>query len=414
MQKPCLSMRLKIILLMSFIIFSLCFVSIIQEVNSTSDLMKNMEHILESESYNLGNSIASQFYERYGDVQEFALNPVFQQGDKQKMQETLNQYASLYGIYDLIIFADINGNFIISNSLDPKGKAINYQKLKQDNYSKEKWFENVVNKKITEDLEKKFQGTYFEGPYEDPITSKAYGIKAFGNTFSAPVYNKYGKIIGVLSNRTNFSYIEDELKETYTRLAKQGYSSSELCILDINGNVITEHDPSFTKSTEYKRDFSVLNKLNLFKRNPERATYFKEKKNGIYYSFHPRKNYETVGGFSYIESPKWISSTGWIVLVRSEVNTFFSQINYLKYKFIFTILLIGFIFIFIAFLFINSLCKKFIQISEHLKLSAAKTFTTANKMALSSEEVATATADQSEAVQQSVSAMSIMPPENCT
>jgi len=220
------SMRFKIITLISIVILSLSFVSIFQQLNNSSDLSKNMEHVLESESYNLGNAISAQFYERYGDVQAFAINPVFQQIDKQKMQETLNQYSSLYGIYDLILFVDMNGNLIASNTLDSKGNPINYQKIKQDNFAKEKWFESVINKKFTEDPEKKFQGTYFEGPYEDLIASKVLGNKSYTNSYSAPVFNKAGKMIGVISNRANFSYIEDELKETYTQLAKQGYTKA--------------------------------------------------------------------------------------------------------------------------------------------------------------------------------------------
>ena len=400
------SMRFKIVALVATIIFFLCLVSIFQQEGNSNDVMKSMDTVLEGESVNVGNAISSQFYERYEDVQAFALNSVFQENDKKKMQESLNQYTTLYGIYDFILYVDMNGNYIASNTLNTSGNQINFEKVMKDNFSKEKWFQNVISKKFTEDTEKKFTGTYFDGPSIDPIVTKIYGTKSYTNTFSAPVYNKTGKMIGVISNRTNFSYIENEIKESYNNLFKQGYAKSEISLLDANGFMIADYDPSFTNTQEFKRDFDILNKLNLFQRNPERAAFIQTKKVGTVYSYHPRKNLETIGGFSMIDSPKWISSIGWTVLTRSDIQSFFSQIYYLKYKFIVIISSLSFVFIIFAYFVITSISKKFIQISNFLKDSSAKTFSTANKMSESSEEVAIATSEQSNAVEQSVSAMS--------
>ncbi|WP_186647526.1 methyl-accepting chemotaxis protein [Fluviispira vulneris] len=361
---------------------------------------------MESESLNLGNAIAAQFYERYGDVQAFAINPVFAENDKKKMQEALNQYSTLYGIYDIILYVDMNGNFIASNSLSPKGKEINNQLLKNENYAKEKWFQNVLMKKFTEDSEKTFQGTYFEGPSEDPIVSKVFGDHAYTTSFSAPVYNKSKKMIGIITNRANFSYLEDELKLVHKKLTKQGYPQADISLIDANGFIISEYDPSFNSSTEFKRDFNILNKYNFFERNPVQKDIFSKKTIGISYANSPRKNYDYIGGYALIDSPKWIPSIGWTVLIHSNVDSFFSQIHRLKYNFIMTILALGLLSILIGFFIINTISNKFINISEHLKISAAKTFSTANNIAISSETVANATNDQTDAMQQSVSAMS--------
>ncbi|BBH53979.1 methyl-accepting chemotaxis protein [Fluviispira sanaruensis] len=405
-KKIYFSMRFKIISSLLIIIFTLCFVSIYQQLNNSKDIMKKMEYILESESLNLGNAIAAQFYERYGDVQAFAINPVFAENDRKKMQEALNQYSSLYGIYDVILYVDIHGNYIASNSLSPKGKEINNQLLKTENYAKEKWFQNVLMKKFTEDSEKKFQGTYFEGPSEDPIVSKVFGDHAYTTSFSAPVYDKSKKIIGIITNRANFSYLEDELIQVYKKLSKQGYSKADISLLDANGFVISEYDPSYNTSTEVKRDFNVLNKYNFFEQNSSQKELFNKTGMGITYSYNLKKNYDSIGGYALIDSPKWIPSIGWTVLIRSNVDFFFSHIYNLKYKFIMTVLALGLLSILIGFIIINAISNKFINISEHLKISAAKTFATANNIAISSETVANSTNDQSDAMQQSVSAMS--------
>ncbi len=401
-----LSLRAKIILLFTTILLFLCVFSILQQSKNNNDLMKKMEYILESSSVNLGNAIAAQFYERYGDVQAFAINPVLQENNIIKMQEILNKYCILYGIYDVILFVDLNGNYIASNTVDKENRLIKYENLKKLNFSKESWFTNVLEKKFTEDKENNFFGTYFENPSEDKIIHSVYEKNAYSNSYSAPVYNKFGKIIGVITNRANFSYIENEIKLVHNEIAKQGHPNSIIKLVNKSGLIISEYDKKSEISGEYIRNFDILNKINYFEKNIESVNFIQKQKKGVFYSTDIENKNNMITGYFNIDSSKWIPSINWTVLIESEKNLFFSQINELKNKFIYAIISTGLISLIAFYIILTAINKKFIHIIKNLQYSAGKTFITGKKLHHSSKKMMGATESQSEAMHQSVSAMS--------
>lgn len=75
----------------------------------------------------LGQNIATQFYERYGDIQAFAVNSTVKSLNAKSLTPVLNQYVELYGIYDLIIVTDKNGKFVASNTFDSSKKISMFQ-----------------------------------------------------------------------------------------------------------------------------------------------------------------------------------------------------------------------------------------------------------------------------------------------
>jgi hypothetical protein len=80
--------------------------------------------------------LTAQFFERYGDVQAFALNPEIRSNDTAVIENVLNNYAALYGIYDLILIVDNQGRLRGVNTLDSAGAAIsNVKALYQENYA---------------------------------------------------------------------------------------------------------------------------------------------------------------------------------------------------------------------------------------------------------------------------------------
>jgi hypothetical protein len=116
----------------------------------------------EAAAVSLSDAIGAQFFERYGDVQAFAMNPVMRTGNRSAMTQTLNEYAALYGIYDLILVTDMSGKLIAVNSLSPAGKPIESEKLYTQDFSKAPWFHEASAGHFTEDKEKAFLGTYAE------------------------------------------------------------------------------------------------------------------------------------------------------------------------------------------------------------------------------------------------------------
>ena len=70
------------------------------------------------------DKIDRNLFERYGDVQAFAGNPLARGTQGQRI-EAANFYTRTYGIYDLMVIADVNGRVVAVNNVDKDGKPIN-------------------------------------------------------------------------------------------------------------------------------------------------------------------------------------------------------------------------------------------------------------------------------------------------
>ena len=114
----------------------------------------------------------------------------------------------MYGIYDLIMLVDAKGHLVAVNNKAPDGKDISVLPLYENNYSESPWFKAVMNGQTTDDKEKNFSGTYVEDVQIDPWTTQVFGSNRLGTSFSAPVKDASGKLIGVISNRAGSRWFE--------------------------------------------------------------------------------------------------------------------------------------------------------------------------------------------------------------
>jgi methyl-accepting chemotaxis protein len=296
---------------------------------------------------NLENSISAQFFERYGDVQAFALNPVLIEKDKNSIQEALNNYIKLYGIYDLIIFVDQNGKFISSSNVDVNGKQLATEKFININFSTDSWFQAASNEKFTADKERNLDGTFFEGPYHDKIVETAYGEaeKSWGTSFSAPVKDKAGKIIGYLSARANMKWVENEYVQIYKSMASTGHIHSEMALIDHAGKFIVEHTPEEGSDLNtVKRDWEVIAKKGIPEEHPDLWEYMEKLDNGTKLTYDEDLGFNQVASFSKLNSSKFVPSIGWSVVVMESEVELFGNANRMERNFLivfFTIALIS-------------------------------------------------------------------------
>ncbi|MCA6558118.1 MAG: hypothetical protein IM583_16225, partial [Pseudanabaena sp. M114S2SP2A07QC] len=71
----------------------------------------------------IANKINRFIYERYGDIQVLANHPIFTNRKAQSVinqaerEAVLNDYAKVYGVYNLIAFADLEGNTPIRSTI---------------------------------------------------------------------------------------------------------------------------------------------------------------------------------------------------------------------------------------------------------------------------------------------------------
>lgn len=276
----------------------------------------------------LNDLIGAQFYERYGDAQAFALNPVLHPNKNiADSIENLNQLVKLYGIYDLIVVADANGIVRAANTVDPKNNPIPSEKLKGMDVSNAEWFKMTKLGTLTEDKAKAFSGTLATDVEIDPLVSAVYGKPSLGNAFSAPIISSDGKFIGVISNRANFKWVEFEFESVYRQLKTHGHLAAALTLLDRSGRVLIDFDPASNGgNASIVRNLDILLKpLSVgIEKNQAQSSInevFLEAKrgqSGVRDTLHMRKEVMQLTSFGQIDGPKFPTAIGWVALVQTD------------------------------------------------------------------------------------------------
>lgn len=289
----------------------------------------------------LEGAVEAQFYERYGDAQAFALNPVMASGDKARITEYLNNYAILYGIYDLIMLVDQNGNLVATNTKAPDGRDIPTQSLVGKSYKNEEWFKNTLSGKFSEDKAKNLGGTFVQSAIIDEDVKAALGGDGYVSTFSAQVKNAEGKVIGVLSNRAGARWFEFDFVNIYSNIRQLGYTKAVLNLLDKNGTVIVQHDPVTHENSESVfRDFNILLKTNLTENGLEAARKLVAGEKGSFQGHDAQNDRSIVGGYSAMRSSKIVDSLGWGAMVRLDESEVLAPTVRLGYYFQLTLVVL--------------------------------------------------------------------------
>lgn len=401
-----LSMRSKILIANFAMILTLTVHSAIEMKLAANGASAKVLEEFEGYSAQIGEAIAAQFFERYGDVQAFALNPALVQEDVGAISDLLNQYAALYAIYDVILLVDTEGRYVASNTLSPTGQAINVEKIKSVDYADASWFRSVTQGQFTEDKERGYRGTFFEDAHIDPISSAAYGSPYFGTSFSAQVKDRTGKVVGVLTNRANFSWVEGEFTSFNRSLNKLGLKEVEFTLLNSKGEVILDYAPDEQTSTNHVRDFNVLLKMNMADAGFLPAKELVAGRSGHGFALHLRKKVEQAVGYHSMQSPKWIGSIGWGVIVRDVPSELLAHVYAMQREFYIGAAVFMCIFMAVGWWTTSRISQQFIAVSEKLREAAQMTSQTANRLTESSQAVAASSTQQSAAVQETVSSMS--------
>lgn len=400
------SLQTKLLLLNGFICV-LIAACVLWETRSISQMEeKNSLDALQSLADSGNDAIQAQFYERYGDVQAFAMNPDLQSHSKEQMVEALNAYAALYGIYDLIIVTDMNGKVTAVNSKDPAGKEINSNILYSRTVNDTEWFKNVVANRFTEEKEKGFVGTYFEDVHVDPYVTEVFGEKRPGTSFSALIKDKSGKPVGVVTNRAGSRWFEGELITTLEAAVAQDYPHAAVTLLNSKGVVVGEAERMAEGKNQVLRDFDVLGKLNLVDvGNTMAAKVVRDKKPGSGYSYSSRKNEDLAVGYAPVAGKKWIDSLGWNVLVRDSKSEVMAQTDKMMRN---ITIGLGVLFLFAllsAFYFSRSLAMQLRGMANGLSENSKQVNQVSHQLAESSNQLSSSATEQAAALQETVASI---------
>ena len=295
----------------------------IQNINA-----RNLQTVAEE----IADKIDRNLFERYGDVQAFALNTILRDKDlwyqpDSPIVDSMNSYVDTYDIYYLTILVDLNGKVIGVNNKDDSANPISTGHIYAQNFKNADWFQNVINKKFYISQRGNTGGdSSFTGTVITPlhISEQVKTVYSSDNGmtigFAAPVYDAEGNVFAVWNNYAKFSLVEEMFIAARKTLVAKELGGTELTLLDQDGNIIIDYDPTYGKGTEdsIAHDFEkVLFKLNLAKLGVGAAVEAVSGKTGFSYATHARKKIVQAGGYAHHKGALGFPGMNWSVLART-------------------------------------------------------------------------------------------------
>lgn len=202
----------------------------------SSTIEDSFTKIYKTQAQSVGEGIAAQFFERYGDIQAMAAaSSLIANGPEGriKIENLLNSYSRLYRLYDFIMVVDRQGNVIATNTENIAGGKVEPIAETKQEILNSKWFTNPLEGKFTEDLSKNLTGTYFE---LDNRNQRAI--------FSALLL-KNNSTAGVIVAYSRLDWITEVAREQYSRFLNLGMSGTSTYVIDNQDQVLSsygEHD----------------------------------------------------------------------------------------------------------------------------------------------------------------------------
>lgn len=267
---------------------------------------------LEMHAHATIDKIDRNLFERYGDVQAFSFHP-HALGSPEVVESAANFYTKCYGIYDLMLVADMDGRILACNTVDPSGNAIDTRSLIGRSVAGEEWFEAIKSGRVA------LGKTWYADPVEDELCSAVYGRRLNSLNFSAPIVDASGKVVRVWSNRASWERTAGQIvNEAKQDIAHNSGCTTEMQVLSKAGLVLDDIDPE-----------AVL-RLNLKEKGLECAVLGGQGKNGCTMEVHKRTGVLQANGFASSKGALGFPGYGWTVLVRQPIEEWLAGVTQLR------------------------------------------------------------------------------------
>lgn len=293
---------LKTKLLLSFLVLGLVpmvMVGVLSYYTAYKASLNLSGQRMRSTAVDLSDKIDRNLFERFGDVQAFAFNPMAH-GTPEAMTQAANFYMVAYGCYDLMMVADPEGKIIASNTVSYNGKPLDTGSLIGRSVRGQEWFESCLSGQIVPGK------TFVSDVQEDRETAEICHNEGLTINFSAPIRNPEGKIVGVWSNRASLARTVGEISSALEAELQTTGLDFEAQILDRNGLILRDTDPK------------VVLQLNLVEKGLQAAKLGSEGQTGFVQEEHARKKVVQINGYTQQKGYGTFPGFGWVVLTRCD------------------------------------------------------------------------------------------------
>ena len=229
----------QLIVVILLLLFSLFYYQAYQSVTVENEA-KSVTAKLTSKA--VLDKIERNFYERFGDVQAFAVNKLVVdrlQGDTAHiadLQTFINTMVQYYVLYDLMVVCDLQGNVIMSNTIDKSNTPIVTQNLIGKNFANEEWF-RVCNSASGPE-----GGAWYSDFMVNEDVKTIYTKDGYGMAFAAPIKDALGKVIGVWYNYASWKEVTQSIRILAESDLHQTYPDAKMLITRNEGEIIDAND----------------------------------------------------------------------------------------------------------------------------------------------------------------------------
>lgn len=253
----------------------------------------------------LVSKIDRTLVERYGDVQLFSGLPIAK-GDVAKLPVEMDKFIKLYGVYDLMVEADAEGNIVAINKHDYQGKPIPSDSLLGSNVKAEAWFADVMAGKAK-------SGPVVCDVTKDERVANICGVDSRTVIFASPVLDDKGEITRVWANFCSFDRLAGNLITQAEADGKARGWTLHCNLLSNQGVILHDSDPS------------VQMKLNLANEGLQAAKLITQGKAGATTEKHVRRHVWQINGYATSKPSGQFAGLGWGLLVRQDTSEAFAD-----------------------------------------------------------------------------------------
>ena len=296
------SLRTK--LLVSFVLLTIVPLSVLGWLaagRSKSALERKTGEFLQTESEEAIDKIDRNLFERYGDVQAFAFNPMAR-GTPEQMSAAADFYMKAYVIYDLMVLTDAQGRVVAANDIDFEGNPLDTSALIGADVSGESWWQETFAAEAGT--------TIFNDPVADPLVEQVLPDAGLSLDFSAPIFDESGEAVGVWSNRASMDRVVGQIiDETVANLDAKGLHKIDAEVVLQEGAVIADSSGEAKLLTD-----------NLAKEGfaPAKATAKGER--GYTKAPSPESGAESVHGYAASKGALGFAGYGWGVIISEDAG----------------------------------------------------------------------------------------------
>ncbi len=241
-------------------------------------------------------------FERYGDVQAFAMNPIAIAMEPAALTTLANAYTDLYDFYDLMVITDLDGHVVATNTRDLAGKPLpNVSALTGLSLGVHPWFAAALTTPAG--------GTDYADVERDQVIATATGQPGEVLRFTAPI--RHGdRVVGMWTNYASWDRVVLAAKRQIDeKITAQGIS---ITFLDRTGGVLIDgNDPAGVMRRE-------VNLATIGVQAAVTAIACTDTARGYTCESNRRTGAPQVNGWAWRKESLGFPGYGWSVLVRQD------------------------------------------------------------------------------------------------